>query len=948
MPFFGRKKKAKALDKDSRNQSAESKTEKRASPVISSPLVDTATQSDFPSLPPSSQYTAANGPSASGLQDACDPGYCVITQRGWQEDISAANDTQITVDLAPEGHTQQQVTASKVSNRASPSTVRTDRAEVRATPRETEADLSVLPSLTSLPEGSDDSFFLKTPLDFPPEGSPKQNIVEEGRVYSQVRKKPRSRAQEAFASYGRGRGDTNERRTRKRTDAADEYGRRQPLDFQDGDEDKNHNYELKSSRRGKTLRHKTFPGDHSEDTDDSGEENEVDGGNWSEENLTLSSEVSYNDERERTKPQSSSYPAHRPPSSGKRKKGDSLFPVVQPETIAPLSPLSPYAPPYDAGYVFTKRQPDGSLQYYSATPVMSPTTSTPAAPPASPLLRPSGNMSDQEAFYFPTPPRLSSSWPYLTPPIQNGHPAYGSGQPLAVAPATYRGLGTPQQAAHSQPIFYAPNSTPASSLSNPWQSAWTPFGTPSALPQQPSATPHTPPIGHRVSSPPRPAPRKPRDASGGGGGVSGTQPPGTQDLQPQGEGQFVKREGQAAQDGEEVQTESGALPSNKAQRDACTTDSSKSLGSEIDGKLKCLEQESRSLKEIVLKLTDELSQRSFLSTTPGPTGGKLAEKNDVITNLQKEILQLKDEIARLLKDNQELTTNLRSLEESHTATGEWQELVERTEQVTAENVSLEQQCEAQRERMEEMKKEHLATVSQLNSELSKSRKDRQSIEKELRAQKEAHTQLQEKLNSVVTMATGRVTMEEHREAMEEFQRLVDGLAEKSEEDSRTQGHQLKALQKEKKSLVTKLTDAKAVIVQLEEECASLQKSNRKAQEKIAELQQGLEETRDREVAAHVHLTSVVMQAEKAVAERDTFARIVRYQQKHGEEETMLSGHRSVKAKRQSQLSGDRSGRWPSQGYGENTKGSYQDDLQYLRSLLQQNQSDLAACVGNVN
>lgn len=161
------------------------------------------------------------------------------------------------------------------------------------------------------------------------------------------------------------------------------------------------------------------------------------------------------------------------------------------------------------------------------------------------------------------------------------------------------------------------------------------------------------------------------------------------------------------------------------------------------------------------------------------------------------------------------------------------------------------------------------------------------------------------------------------------------------------------------------TDAKAVIVQLEEECASLQKSNRyvehlywgkrgesqekqekehtqwrdifssnmlvvltpsfllsssaslfplpfvsffrKAQEKIAELQQGLEETRDREVAAHVHLTSVVMQvvcvcgggggrsrvqvtwwshdasllllllkAEKAVAERDTFARIVSY------------------------------------------------------------------------
>ena len=330
-------------------------------------------------------------------------------------------------------------------------------------------------------------------------------------------------------------------------------------------------------------------------------------------------------------------------------------------------------------------------------------------------------------------------------------------------------------------------------------------------------------------------------------------------------------------------------------------------------------------------------------------GGKLAEKNDVITNLKKEILQLKDEIVRLLKDNQQLAANLRTLEESPTVTGEWQELVEHAEQVTAESVSLQRQLTLQSERMEDMKKEHLASVSQLNTELSRSKKERQAIEKELKAQKETYMQLQEKLNSVVTMTTERVSLDEHREAMEEFQRLVDGLAEKSEEDARTQAHQLKALQKEKKSLVTKLTDAKAVIVQLEEECASLQKSNRKAQEKILELQQGLEESRDREVAAHVHLSNVVMQAEKAVAERDTFARIVRYQQKHGDEETVLSGHRSAKAKRQSQLwdSSDRAGRRTTQGRGESTT-SYQDDLQYLRSLLQLNKSDLAAFVGNVN
>lgn len=50
---------------------------------------------------------------------------------------------------------------------------------------------------------------------------------------------------------------------------------------------------------------------------------------------------------------------------------------------------------------------------------------------------------------------------------------------------------------------------------------------------------------------------------------------------------------------------------------------------------------------------------------------------------------------------------------------------------------------------------------------------------------------------------------------------------------------------------------------------------RKAHEKVLELQHELEVARDKEVTVHSQLSRAVMCAEKATAERDTFAKIVR-------------------------------------------------------------------------
>ena len=69
-------------------------------------------------------------------------------------------------------------------------------------------------------------------------------------------------------------------------------------------------------------------------------------------------------------------------------------------------------------------------------------------------------------------------------------------------------------------------------------------------------------------------------------------------------------------------------------------------------------------------------------------------------------------------------------------------------------------------------------------------------------------------------------------------------------------------------------DAKAIILQLEQECTRMHRDLRVAQEKIAEQKMDLEAARDREVASHERLSKAVSTAEKAMAERETYARIV--------------------------------------------------------------------------
>ena len=522
--------------------------------------------------------------------------------------------------------------APKASRRASPGTARAESAETGTAQLEIEGDLNTLPSLTSLQAGSDDSFLLNTPPHLPHDGSPvssKQKATETERVYSQVRKKTKSSNHlvKPFAAGG------PRKHRASQLDDELEYRRRRAkngrvspentgVDTTRDARNRVDKKEQRTSRKEKTFRNKSFPNDHYDESQDS-EEGEIDGNDLSEEDdLTLSSMSSHNEEcEEHNTPHSASYPVHRPPSSGKRKTGGtspSFVPVIQPETITPSSPLSPYAP-CDAGYVFTKRQPDGSLHYYSATPVVSPTSSIAAAPSVLPLRKPAADsISEYEMFYYPppsAPPKLSSSWPYLYFPSQNALPA--GGQPLAVTMTTHR---APGPTTYPLPLFCAPNVPSASSPLPPWSlpvSHPQPSRMPSSQPPQQPITctvPTASPSGPRnVSSPPRPTPRKAKEPLAGGKDErTSSQPSQHLTFTPQPRGAGEQREGQPQGAGEQgegqcVGTAVQTASNTNAAMSHCSqvlqegpgylVGGSKSPGRDIEGKLKYLEEEGRSLKE---------------------------------------------------------------------------------------------------------------------------------------------------------------------------------------------------------------------------------------------------------------------------------------------------------------------------------------------------------------
>ena len=119
---------------------------------------------------------------------------------------------------------------------------------------------------------------------------------------------------------------------------------------------------------------------------------------------------------------------------------------------------------------------------------------------------------------------------------------------------------------------------------------------------------------------------------------------------------------------------------------------------------------------------------------------------------------------------------------------------EHAQSVLDENVSLLKQQELLREQMKEMKGQHQAigksygsryviskthmyhvqffciirVVSQLNSEISKGKRELEDVEKKLNSLQENHSQLQTQFEQLVQHSAHQVSIDEHQSALKEM------------------------------------------------------------------------------------------------------------------------------------------------------------------------------------
>lgn len=254
-------------------------------------------------------------------------------------------------------------------------------------------------------------------------------------------------------------------------------------------------------------------------------------------------------------------------------------------------------------------------------------------------------------------------------------------------------------------------------------------------------------------------------------------------------------------------------------------------------------------------------------------GQQLAREKKQNKLNESQLSKFRNEIADLQEENRKLLEDKQSLEL------EGIRVDQLNRSVTSEHTSLNSQLQQSKQQIRDLQTAHHTKVSELSEDLGRMQSERDAVRAKLVALNQSHAQLSSQFDRLAKSLPAHVTMEEHQEVLGTIEGLVEDLTEQSEMKLRSKETELRLQSKEKKSLVLKLTDANAVIVKLEEENTQLYESSKRARESVYELQQELECSRDREVVVHKQLASTVMQAEKAIAEKNSFAKIAKVQRK---------------------------------------------------------------------
>ncbi|XP_025021906.1 centrosomal protein of 89 kDa isoform X1 [Python bivittatus] len=272
---------------------------------------------------------------------------------------------------------------------------------------------------------------------------------------------------------------------------------------------------------------------------------------------------------------------------------------------------------------------------------------------------------------------------------------------------------------------------------------------------------------------------------------------------------------------------------------------------------------------------------------------KMREKEDLILEHEENMKIFKAQVEEVVKENEQLHQQLsKNTIGTSISTKEWQHLQSQAKLVLEENTVLMEQLKIQETKIKDTINQHVKEVSKLTKQLIILEAEKQNQEVEMKDCQKKLEELRSAYKELKASVSDYVTAEEHISLENKFKNQLQVEQQKREMETQELMKKLASVQAETKSLLLEKNDLKAENKVLEAELEMAQKIKRRSQKKIGLLKQHLEETMEKEMAAHQYLVNMISLAESITQERDQLLNLASSleKEKHGVLNKIMEGN----------------------------------------------------------
>ncbi|XP_009948465.1 PREDICTED: centrosomal protein of 89 kDa [Leptosomus discolor] len=245
---------------------------------------------------------------------------------------------------------------------------------------------------------------------------------------------------------------------------------------------------------------------------------------------------------------------------------------------------------------------------------------------------------------------------------------------------------------------------------------------------------------------------------------------------------------------------------------------------------------------------------------------RIREKEDLNLEHEEDMKNFKVRVEELVKENEYLHEQLNKTN-FITAT-EWQQLQAQAKLVLEENGLLMEQLEIQQAKAKDSHRQHVQEASKLTKQIVILEDKKQSQEKEIAEYQKQLEALRSTCEELTAKLDSRIAAEEHVALVNDLKSHLQQEQEKNRCEVEDLMGKIASLQAQNKKLLLEKNKFMADNKILETEMEMTQKMNRQLNKKVGFLKQQLEETMEKEVAAHHYLRNLIGLVEKIAQERD--------------------------------------------------------------------------------